>query len=154
MLNLKKILQKRGEPGVEFSEQDELERIQLATCVVLLEVAKSDDEFSSVEETTITSILKKEFQIPAEAIEELLEVSGKKREESVDIWEFTNLINKNYSKEERMRIIECAWKIIYADEKLNRYEDHFVHKLAKLLRLRHHELIDAKMKVLDKIRSG
>jgi uncharacterized tellurite resistance protein B-like protein len=44
--------------------------------------------------------------------------------------------------------MESAWKIIYADEKLDKYEDHYVHVLAGLLRLRHEELIEAKLRVL------
>jgi len=58
------------------------------------------------------------------------------------------VINQTFSREEKIKIIEAAWKIIYADEKLDKYEDHYVHVLADLLRLRHDELIDAKLKVL------
>jgi hypothetical protein len=58
------------------------------------------------------------------------------------------VINQNFSREEKIKIIEAAWKIIYADHKLDKYEDHYVHVLADLLRLRHDELIEAKLKVL------
>lgn len=131
----------------EVQEQDELERVQVATCVILLEVAKSDDEFSSIEKTTIEAVIKKDFGISAEAIEELMHIASRKREESIDLWEFTHLINENYSKEEKKKIVEAVWKVIYADDKLDSYEDHFVHKLAKLLQLDHNELIEAKLKV-------
>lgn len=151
MLNLKKRLLKRDMLDTAPQESDEFERIQVATCVVLLEVAKSDDEFSSIEKATITAILKKEFQISAEAIEELMEIAKKRRKESIDLWEFTHLINENYSIEEKIKIVETAWKVIYADDKLDKYEDHLVHKLARLLRLRHSDLIKAKLRVLDKI---
>jgi len=40
-----------------------------------------------------------------------------------------------------------TWRVIYADGRLNAYEDHFVHRLAKLLRLEHEDLIEAKLKV-------
>lgn len=145
--NLKKALLKRVEVETEPQEQVEAERVQVATCIILLEVAKSDDEFSSVEKATVEAILKKKFDLSAEAAEELMEVASRKREESVDLWEFTNLINENYSKEEKKRIVESAWRVIYADEKLDGYEDHFVHKLAKLLQLDHSDLIEAKLKV-------
>jgi uncharacterized tellurite resistance protein B-like protein len=46
--------------------------------------------------------------------------------------------------------MEAAWEVVYADEKLNSYEDHFVHRLAKLLRLEHADLIEAKLKVKRK----
>lgn len=146
MFNLKKMLLKSAEIDSETQEREEFERVQVATCIILLEVAKSDDEFSSIEKATISAIFRKEFEISAEAIEELLEIAKRKREESIDLWQFTHLINENYSKEEKKKIVEAAWRVIYADDKLDRYEDHFVHKLAKLLQLRHSDLIEAKLK--------
>ena len=150
MLDLKKLFLKKVPVDSSSAVEDEAERIQVATCVILLEVAKSDYEFSSIEKTTISAILKKKFQISEEAIEELMEIAKRRREESIDLWEFTHLINKNYSTEEKIKIIEAAWRIIYSDKKLDRYEDHLAHKLAKLLRLRHSELIEAKLRVLKK----
>lgn len=147
MFNLKKSLLKSVSAKEDIQEIDETARIQIATCVILLEVAKSDDEFSSIEKATIGKILKKEFDISDEAIEELLEIAHMKREESIDLWQFTHLINENYSKDEKKKIVEAVWNVIYADEKLDMYEDHFVHKLARLLQLDHSELIDAKLKV-------
>jgi len=144
VFNLKKVLLKRVEVETEPQEQVEAERVQVATCIILLEVAKSDDEFSSVEKATVEAILKKKFDISAEAVEELMEVASRKREESVDLWQFTNLINQNYTKEEKKRIVESAWRVIYADKKLDGYEDHLIHKLAKLLQLDHSDLIEAK----------
>ena len=134
------------EPEVEKMEG--FDRIQVATCVILLEVAKFDFDFSSIEKETTKAILKHEFDIPEDAISDLMRISEEKREDSVDLWEFTNVINQNFSRDEKMKIIEAAWKIIYADDKLDKYEDHYVHVLADLLRLRHDELIEAKLKVL------
>lgn len=147
MFNLKKMLTKEIPSDTEIQEQDELERVQVATCVILLEVAKSDDEFSSIERATVEAVIKKEFEISVEAIEELMHIASRKREESVDLWEFTHLINENYSKEEKKKVVEAAWRVVYADDKLDSYEDHFIHKLAKLLQLEHSELIEAKLRV-------
>lgn len=147
MFNLKKRLLKTPLEDSATQEQEEFERIQIATCIILLEVAKSDDEFSSIEKTTVTAILKKKFDLSVEAVKKLLEIADKKREESIDLWQFTHIINKNYTKEEKKKIVEAVWQIIYADEKLDKYEDHFVHKLAKLLQLKHDDLIEAKLKI-------
>jgi len=147
IFNLKNILLKRPEVAPESQEQDERERVQVATCIILLEVAKSDDEFSSIEKTTIAAVLKKKFEISGEAAEELMEIAHRRREGSVDLWEFTHLVNENYTREEKKKIVEAAWRVIYADEKLDAYEDHFVHRLASLLQLDHSDLIEAKLKV-------
>jgi uncharacterized tellurite resistance protein B-like protein len=148
MRNWKKRLLSRLEAEPTQIEKERFERTHIATCVVLLEVAKYDSEFSSIEKDTIEAILKKEFSIPSDAIEDMMKIAEEKREDSVDLWEFTDAINQNFSREEKIKIIELAWKVIYADEKLDAYEDHYIHILAKLLRLQHQELIDAKLQVL------
>ncbi len=153
MFDLKSRLLKKGKADTELPVQDELQRIQIATCVLLIEVARSDDEFSSLEKRTITAILKREFRMSEEIVEELMDIARRKREESIDLWEFTHLINKNYSRKDKIRVIENAWKVIYADEKLDKYEDHLVHKLARLLGLRHSELIERKLKVLEQVKT-
>lgn len=66
MFNLKKRLLKTSERDSTNPEKEDFERIQIATCIVLLEVAKSDDEFSSIEKTTLAAILKKKFDLSTE----------------------------------------------------------------------------------------
>src|SRR3989338_8890693 len=50
---------------------------------------------------------------------------------------------KNYFSEEKIKVIETVWKVVYADGKLDMHEDYLVHKLSKLLKLSHKQLIDA-----------
>lgn len=153
MFNLREIFTRGTTDKSEATEQEEFERIQVATCVLLLEVAKSDQEFSSLENATIRALLEEQFQLREEAVEELIGVARQRRGETIDLWEFTHFINENYSQEEKIKIIETVWRVVFADDKLDKYENHLVHKLAGLLRLRHRELIDAKLRVLDELKS-
>jgi uncharacterized tellurite resistance protein B-like protein len=147
---MKKFFQQDAVPDkTEIKEEDRAERIQVATCALLLEVANSDDEFSDIERDNIVQILEKDFELSDEYAKELMELSDKEREESIDLWQFTNLVNEHYSIEEKIKIIEMVWKVIYADGKLDKYEDHLAHKLSNLLKLTHKQLIDAKLKVRD-----
>ena len=122
--------------------------IRIATCALLLEMASIDGEFSNSERNRIISILKRDYQLPAEHALTLLKASHEELDGSVDLWRFTNLINLNYSVEEKIRIIETVWEIAFTDGKLDKYEDYLVHKLARLLHLTHRQLIDAKLRVL------
>jgi uncharacterized tellurite resistance protein B-like protein len=122
--------------------------IRIATCALLLEMANIDGEFSDSERNRIISILKRDYQLSEEHAMELMKASNKELDGSVDLWTFTDLINRNYPPEEKIRIIEMVWKIAYTDGKLDKYEDYLVHKLAKLLHLTHKQLIEAKLKVI------
>lgn len=127
-------------------------RVRVATCVLLLEVARADDELSPEERNRIVSILRDRFSLSEEDAQELVAASKETREESYDLWKFTHQINEAYAPAEKVRIIEEVWRVIYADGALGAHEDYIVHKLAKLLNLDHNQLIAAKMKVREEMR--
>ncbi len=129
-------------------DKDTSHDIRMATCALLLEIANIDGEFSESERKSILAILKKDYQLSDEYAEQLVKVSKEELQGSVDLWRFTNLINQNYSIEEKIRIIEMVWEIAYTDGKLDKYEDYLTHKLARLLHLTHKQLIEAKLKVI------
>jgi uncharacterized tellurite resistance protein B-like protein len=120
--------------------------IRVATCALLLELSQIDGEFSAAERGHVLSVLKSEYGLSDEYAESLLEASRQELEGSIDLWQFTNLINQNYTREEKCKIIETIWKIAYTDGRLDKHEDYLMHKLGSLLRLSHKELIDAKLK--------
>ncbi len=145
---LKKFFGKSTAEGTADKREETSHDIRIATCALFLEMANIDGEFSDSEKESIISILKKEYQLSDEHAAALIESANKELEKSIDLWQFTNLINQNYSKEEKLQIIETVWKIVYTDGRLDKHEDYLIHKLAKLLRLSHKELIDAKLKVI------
>jgi uncharacterized tellurite resistance protein B-like protein len=130
-------------------EGEESHDIHVATCALLIEMSNIDGEFSESERESIISVLKESYDLSDEDAIALIEASSEQLKGSIDLWQFTNLINQNYSIEEKLRIIETVWRIAYTDGKLDKHEDYLVHKLAKLLRLTHKELIEAKLKVKE-----
>ncbi len=122
--------------------------IQVATCALFLELASIDGEFSREERDNILALLKAEFQLSNEDVQALTAEAEKQLRDKIDMWQFTNLINQNYSDDEKIRVVELLWRIVYSDGRLDAHEDYLLHKLAKLLRLQHDQLIDAKLKIL------
>jgi len=134
------------------ADADPDEKLRMATCVILLEVAGADNEFSPAECEYIIRALRERFGLPQQEAEELIQVAQEHRDESSDIWKYTNQINQACSNEEKIQIIEEVWRLIYADNVLDGHEDFLVHKLARLMNLKHPILIQAKMKVLKEVR--
>lgn len=146
---MKKFFEKRRMPDSTAQEPDSDHDIRIATCAIFLEIAGIDGEFTEEERHLIVSVLKEKHHLSDEHIAELIEVAQKELDQSLDLWHFTNLINQNYSEEERCRIVEMVWRIVYVDGRLDKHEDYLMHKLSKLLRLTHGQLIDAKLRVLN-----
>jgi len=122
--------------------------IKVATCALLVEMARIDESFTAQETEIIINILKNTYGVSAEHAEALMAEADKELVESVDLWQFARLINDNYSREEKIGIIEILWQVVFVDGKMDKYEDYLMHKMVKLLGLSHKELIDAKLKIL------
>jgi uncharacterized tellurite resistance protein B-like protein len=145
MLKIIKNLLSDSRPPVKEAD---LISLTLAVCILLLEVARADDEFSPEEHDHILSTLRVRFSLSASEAEELMEIAVEKREESLDLWRFTNRVNEALGREDKLKVLEEVWRVIYADGTLDAHEDYLVHKLGRLLKLTHKELIEAKLKVL------
>ena len=107
----------------------------------------SELKASTVTESKIKNIMQSEFDISENKIDEIIELSNEERKESLDLWQFTNLINENFSKEEKIKVIEYIWQVIYADEKVDQYEEYLIRKLSYLLNVDHKDMIEAKLRV-------
>lgn len=145
---LRKLLS--GGPAAEAAQEHE--RVQVATCVLLLEMAHADEEFHDMEELLIRDLLQKKFDLSAECAAELIDFAQQQREESLDLHQFARQINADFSIEDKEEVMEVVWRIVYADGVLDQHEDYLVRKIATLLRLSHRQMITAKVKVLDEVR--
>lgn len=149
MFNLKNLFQTPDTQESGDIESPE-KMIQIATCALFLEIANSDEHFSNEERQTIIEILKNEFSLADNEVQNLIKETEHTLDDSIDLWQFTNLINKHFSDEDKTKILENLWKIIYTDEILDTYEDYLAHKIANLLHLPHKTLIETKLKVKKK----
>lgn len=132
----------------EEAEQTAEHDIRVATCALFVEIAQIDETFTEAEMDAILSILKERYGLSPEHADALIAEAERELEKSVDLWQFARLINKNYSNDEKIEIIETLWRIVYVDGKMDRYEHYLMNKLQNLLRLSHDQLIAAKLKVL------
>ena len=125
------------------------ERVQVATCALLLEVAHSDGHYQALEAKIVHELLAEKFGLSAAAVAELVDYSQEYRRESLDLFQFAREINAHFSREEKCDVMEGVWRLIYADGTLDKYEDALARQLATLLRLDHRDVIERKLKVLD-----
>ena len=138
------------------SKEDQERKLEIATCVILLEAATADSKLSKEELQKIIDLLKTRFQMTDSSVNELIETSKKERESSPGLWHFTNLINENLSMDEKYDLMEMIWNIIYSDGTLDEFENYIAHELLNLLHLDHPKFIELKLKVKNasNIKSG
>ena len=145
---VKKFFNKANADISRDANQNAVHDIRVATCALFVEIARIDEKFTDEEMETILIILKQKYGLSQDHADALVAEAERELEKSVDLWQFTNLINENYSNEEKIKIIETLWHIVYVDGKMDQYEHYLMNKLQNLLRLTHDQLITAKLKVL------
>jgi uncharacterized tellurite resistance protein B-like protein len=143
---LKRLLQVLS-PSSEQAAEQNFERIPLAAAVLLLEVAHADGDFHAEEEKLIGSLLKSHFSVADDLLSELLEFAEEARNNSSDLHQFTRDINKAFTQPEKEQIIEAVWQLVYADGRLDHFEEALMRQLGTLIGLSHRQLMEAKLRV-------
>ena len=98
---------------------------------LLIHAAKIDENFSSMEENIIKQTL---LMMGANNndLERIIKTAQKIEENSNQILDFTKEV-KNMSEENKIKIIETLWKIIYSNKVADDFETNLMRRLAGLL---------------------
>ena len=138
-----------GERNIQPRQQHD--PLRLATAAVLLDIAYADGTFTPSEDGNVVGFLTKRFELSPDDARELLEAAEEIRRKTVDHFALTHYIRKNAPLSERIDIVKTMWHLVYSDGHLSEYEGYLVRKLADLLGLEHHVMIDAKSAVLREL---
>jgi uncharacterized tellurite resistance protein B-like protein len=150
-VSIARILDKLAGRSSETQPRTQHDPLPLATAAILLDIAHADGAFTPAEDGDVTAFLTRKFSLSPEDASQLLAVADEIRQKTVDHFALTNYIRKNAALEERIEIVKTMWRIVYSDGTLTDYEGYLVRKLADLLGLEHHVMIDAKSAVLREL---
>ncbi len=120
------------------------ERIRLATAALFVEMTRADFEVVAVEDRMVLESIQSTLAIGPQQAEELLELAKAEASEAVELFQFTRLVDREFSNERKAHIIQSLWEVALADSYLDRHEEGMVRKVADLLHVPHSEFIAAK----------
>ena len=98
---------------------------------LLIHAAKIDENYSTIEEVIIKKALQ-EIGANNENINEIISNGKKIEENSNQILDFTKEV-KNMESENKIKIIETLWRIIYSNNDADVYETNLMRRLTGLL---------------------
>ena len=127
------------------STNDDLSKV----AALLIYAAKIDQNYSTMEEEIIKKTLM-EIGANNENIKEIIDNGKKIEENSNQILEFTKEV-KNMEDENKIKIIETLWKIIYSNNEADIYETSLMRRLGGLLYIDNKLMGDIKEKIKNKI---
>ena len=124
--------------------------VAIAACALLLEIAHADDVFAPEERERIVRAVREDLGVPAADVAEVVRLAEEERRESVDLYQFTKLVGEKFSRDQRLRLVEVIWGVVYADGELSAVENQLARRIAELLGFQHPEV----QAVREKVKTG
>lgn len=117
---------------------------QLATAALLIEVAKADHSFDESELQLLMMLLERKFSLTRSQLTELADLAQTESEYATSLHQFTQLINRDCTYDEKFELIKAMWEVAYVDSKIDKYEEYVIRKVADLIHVSHSDFIRAK----------
>lgn len=129
-------------------DQPTAHSVEVAAAALLIEVGRADYESDAEEQKAIIEAIRLGSGLEDGELESLVASAQETAERSTSLYEFTTLINAQYSMDEKFVLIKALWRVAAADGDIHRYEDHLIRRIADLLYVAHTDFIRAKLEVL------
>ncbi len=120
---------------------------KLATAALLIEISRADFEIADEEKLAIEQALRDSFGISDEETREIIALAEQEVNEAISLYEFTRLVDKGFTAEQKKHIVGLLWQVAFSDDRLEEREEYLIRKIAKLLHVPHADFIDEKLKV-------
>lgn len=112
-----------------FSREDP----RLAAAALMYHVIGADGVYSDVEMDRLGEVLQETYNLDDEMLERLVAAARDADSEAVDLYQFTSVLMRTLSAEERVGFIELLWEVVYADGENHELEDNLVWRVSELL---------------------
>ena len=111
----------------------ERRHLQVAVAALLHEASRADYHRGDDEYAVAERALGEMFGLDAAQCAQILEEGRARAEQLSSFYAPVSVIKRDFSLEERVRLVEWLWRVAFANGQLNPYEDHYVRKIAHLL---------------------
>ena len=146
---LKKMMSSKKENDAENLPVDQQGR--LACAALMTRAAWLDGTIDQAEENALRDLMMNRFEISQDQANVILEEASADVEASNDIYRYTKELRDNFDADERLKLIEMIWEVVYADGVLHDFEATLMRRLAGLLYVDDRDSGEAKKRVMNKL---
>jgi uncharacterized tellurite resistance protein B-like protein len=127
---------------------------RLAAAALLIHAAIIDGQMSAAERDKLHNLLKVRFELDDDASDELMEAAIAADREAVDLYHFTQLLLRSLDEAGLRRIIEMMWEIVFADGRVDEFEDNLIWRVADLLGVSSRDRVALRQRVAGNAEAG
>ena len=118
---------------------------------LMIEAANTDGEITQEELNKISHSLINIFKEDPKVVEVSLTKAFENKDNSKSLYFYTSKLNKSYSNENKIKLIEVLWEIILADNEIHDFETNLIRRLAGLLYISDVECGNARIRASKKV---
>jgi len=118
--------------------------IELNASILAYEVARSDGDISESELALLYDEIKKICTKVGKKEEKIFQIIEEYSKNSVSFYEFIDDINEDYSKEDKLSLIQFLYDVAYADKILEVSEERLIRRIANLIKIKDIEVLKIK----------
>ena len=133
----------------KVDDTTDLASLNEACAALLVEIAFADKEFNTEEKQSSKESLIESYNLEEKDIEDIIRDAEKTVEDSTSLYEYTRKVNDEFGYNKKLTLLENLWKVAYADNILDKYEEHLIRKISDLIHISHSDYINIKLKVRD-----
>ena len=124
---------------------------RLACAALMTRAAWLDGTLDKVEENALRDLMMKRFELSLGEADEILKAAEDDLDTSNDLYRYTKDLRDNFDADERLKLIEMIWEVVYSDGILHRFEATLMRRLAGLLYVDDRDSGEAKKRVMHKL---
>ena len=132
--------------GLEADAPEDRGRVDLAVAALLVEVLRADYDVAPQERQQVIVSVSSLLGLDATVSAALVAEAERQIDKSHDLYQFTSQLNRSWSEEEKLQLLEALWRVAAADETVHKYEEHLIRRVADLLHVPHSGFIRAKLR--------
>jgi len=145
---LKKFFQKKQNEVKKINTSFDIE---LTASILAYEVARSDGNISKSELSLLYNEIEKISRKVNKNTEKIFEIIEEYSKNSVSFYEFISDINKDYTKYDKLYLIQFLYNVAYADKILEVTEERLIRRISELIKIKDIEVLKIKNKSKNQI---
>lgn len=130
----------------EFSPDDP----RLCAAALMYYVIHADGVLREVEIERLEVFVRTENEVDGAELRKLLRAAKLACDEAVDLFRFTSSLMRSLDKEQRLRLIELLWELVYSDGVRHELEDNVVWRISELLGIDSRERVSLRQRVQER----
>jgi uncharacterized tellurite resistance protein B-like protein len=124
---------------------DEVDReLMVAIGVLMLQMAGADNDFAPEEVQSCFRSLEKQFGLSDADAMKILEEADSCRDDKEKVSQLIDALNQKYNEGQRQLILALIWKVVVADEKIEKYELRIANQVRVRLQLSEEQAEEAR----------